>query len=84
MKKKFKNFLKQMGDSPKRKGIFRLTFACMRCRDSDMGEAKRNRIHAVVRCKIFTVPSIIRLSLCAFLIANKTVEIIRSQNLYVL
>lgn len=35
----------------KRKSIFRLTFACMRCRDSDMGEAKRNRIHAVVRCK---------------------------------
>ena len=25
MKKKFENFLKQMGDSPKRKGIFQLT-----------------------------------------------------------
>jgi len=25
MKKKFENFLKQLGDSPKRKGIFQLT-----------------------------------------------------------
>ena len=36
-----------------RKNACRTTYACVRCRDSDMGEAKRNRTHAVVRCTFF-------------------------------
>lgn len=38
----------RIDDKKEEKSVYYITFVCMRCRDSDMGGAKRNRIHAVI------------------------------------